>query len=40
MADLSRKMPESAHTTPFSAPYDDLANEKHYSVLKSPSYGP
>ena len=33
MADLARKMPESAHLTAFSSP-GDLANEKHYSVIE------
>ena len=34
MADLARKMPESAHMTGFSSPRGDLANEKHYSVIE------
>ena len=34
MADLARKMPESAHMTAFSSTPSDLANEKHYSVIE------
>jgi hypothetical protein len=34
MADLARKMPESAHTTAFSSSPGNLANEKHYSVIE------
>ena len=34
MAELARKMPESAHVTAFSSSPGDLANEKHYSVIE------
>lgn len=34
MADLARKMPESAHLTAFQSSPGDLANEKHYSVIE------
>jgi len=34
MAELARKLPESAHMASFSSVPADLTNEKHYSVIE------